>query len=70
MIAANAVAAGFAVNPDTVAVPPKVADCPRHTGEVALVPMSGKALRAVREAGEVRGVTDAKGNVLWERLSR
>lgn len=26
-----------------------------------------KALRAMREAGEVRSVTDAKGNVLWER---
>lgn len=26
-----------------------------------------KALRAMREAGDVRGVTDAKGNVLWER---
>lgn len=26
-----------------------------------------KALRAMREAGEVRSVTDAKGNALWER---
>lgn len=26
-----------------------------------------KALRAMREAGEVRSVTDAKGNVAWER---
>lgn len=26
-----------------------------------------KALRAMREAGDVRSVTDAKGNVLWER---
>jgi len=28
-----------------------------------------KALRAMREAGEVRSVTDAKGNVLWGRFS-
>ncbi|MCO5146633.1 MAG: hypothetical protein M9895_10725 [Aquamicrobium sp.] len=26
-----------------------------------------KALRAMRETGDVRSVTDAKGNVLWER---
>lgn len=26
-----------------------------------------KALRAMREAGEVRSATDAKGNVMWER---
>lgn len=29
-----------------------------------------KALRAMREAGEVKSVTDAKGNVLWERRAR
>lgn len=27
----------------------------------------GKALRHMRDAGEVRSVTDPKGNVLWER---
>lgn len=28
-----------------------------------------KALRAMREAGEVRSATDAKGNVMWERVA-
>lgn len=68
MIAANAVRAGFAVNPEAVAVPPKVADCPRHAGEVAPIPITSKAQRAMRESGGVRSVTDAKGNVMWGRL--
>jgi len=45
MIAAHAVPAGFAVNPEAIAVPLKVADCPGHAGEVAPIPTGGKAPR-------------------------